>query len=311
MLLKLIKLCETNGGTCRYMNFRRFRMLTKPDGLSSTSTKEQILPTLKPNVTFVDETYLKNTKDSVVYCPAHIMSSYFADLQGHHGEAPGVKTHQRLVDAVRPFLSTLATAVFQLGSRGLLRLEFCSGDMHQAARLLQQDKEASEQEAGRVSDQGRRPETTARALATATARHTFKRIYLSNVPDYTGLLNAFVHFLPLLDATTEGALLLHNILFNPATFQALDDLVYSSLRIPRASMVGDLLGADYVSGGLWSGQVAWELRRTGTGMGTDAIEVLIHSFVPPPPPHTHTPPPTPPQHTHARCFFFLGGGGGG
>lgn len=48
------------------------------------------------------------------------------------------------------------------------------------------------------------------------------RIFLSNVPDYVGLLCAFIHFLPLLG---ENAVMVHNVLLNCQCWTSLEECV--------------------------------------------------------------------------------------
>lgn len=60
----------------------------------------------------------------------------------------------------------------------------------------------------------------------------YARIYLSNIPDYIGLLSAFVGCLPLLDQNSQS-FLRHNILLNTGIWGNFDEYVLSTMGLTR------------------------------------------------------------------------------
>lgn len=225
----------------------------------TTLFREHVLPDLKPNLTFCfpDLGYVVSSSASSngqLECPFSVMQQLLggSDALGPARNAreaaateagTSVPPHAKTLDEpLEPFFRDAARAIHFLAARGNLAVDFYHGDMLDVAAELRR----AEVEVGvRVGDQALR----------------FSRVLLSNVPDYTGLLPALLRFVPLL-SEVDG-LLLHNCLLNcsvwGATDSAIDEYVYSTTKVPDLGLMAPLLGAKFVSGGIWGSTfIAWE-----------------------------------------------------
>ena len=123
------------------------------------------------------------------------------------GPLDGRSLFHSAIGALRP----AATALAELLSRGQLQLRIEWGDAHAVMEQL------------RMTD----------------STLLFDRIYLSNVPDYTSMLNAFLYFVPALRGGGDG-LFEHELLLNTLMWSSLDQYVFSSscLRPCECWMLG-------------------------------------------------------------------------
>ncbi len=74
-------------------------------------------------------------------------------------------------------------------------------------------------------------------------QHPLDRIYLSNVPDYTGLLNALLHFLPKLKDAPH-AILECRILLAMGHYHSAEEYIYSAARTKTAVELRSVLGVE-------------------------------------------------------------------
>ena len=77
----------------------------------------------------------------------------------------------------------------------------------------------------------------------------FDRIYLSNVPDYTSILNAFLYFAPALRSGDDGqpGVIEHELLLNTLMWTSLEHYVFSSAYLRPSDYW--MLGLTHQSGG--------------------------------------------------------------
>jgi hypothetical protein len=86
----------------------------------------------------------------------------------------------------------------------------------------------------------------------AKEKEKFDRIYMSNVPDYTGLLPAYLNFLPLLKDVPH-ALLDASIMMATVLYQNLEQYIWSATRLRNAKEVESILGVEWLDGELFTG----------------------------------------------------------
>lgn len=153
---------------------------------------------------------------------------------------------KQLSQVLEPFFADAARALQLLSQNGSLTMTFVGGDALVAATRL--GKDASEES------------------EVATCLH---RVYLSNIPDSTGLLPVFARFLPLLDE--EEGLIITSNRHNCNLWQTVSDYVFSTTRLPSLQHLEDVLGVELVGGGINHNVMVWELapRRS-----------IIESFAP-------------------------------
>ena len=167
------------------------------------------------NATMVDVTHIgltcggQSLEQQMLCVDPFSIVKQLTDGDGHTGLGPldGRSLFHSAIGALRP----AATALAELLSRGQLQLRMEWGDAHAVMEQL------------RMTD----------------STLLFDRIYLSNVPDYTSMLNAFLYFVPALRGGGDG-LFEHELLLNTLMWSSLDQYVFSSscLRPCECWMLG-------------------------------------------------------------------------
>lgn len=148
--------------------------------------------------------------------------------------------HKTLEEATDDFFGDAARAIYFLSNCGGLNLSFGAGDMHDVAIQLFHEQV------------------------------DFDHIYLSNVPDYTGLVLSFARFVPLLKP--EGYLQ-HSILFPINLFSNLEEYIFSTTRLPTVEWVRKMLGLRYVTGSLSEfTPILWQCDYPKSGAGPRVTE---------------------------------------
>ena len=168
------------------------------------------------------------------------------------------KGTKRTLDMILPlYVAASATLV-----SGKVSLQFHCGDLHKA---IESEKKLNPADSKEVNEQG-----------SPVGEEKFDMIYLSNVPDYTGVLNMFTRFTPMLK---QGGLLSHSVLANNTVFDSsgivaesgpdpgFELLVHSGAGLLNCSTDPlQLLGLRLITGAIWGDSVLWQKveRPTGT-----------------------------------------------
>ena len=225
-----------------------------------------VLPHMKPNVTFIHREFRDAQR-----CGKKQSGNPFTvmlDLLGGRAQLereyetrpkpflnpdPSVATeatHKALYQTLGPLFGAAGSAIFRLASAGGLDVQFFSGDMCGVGHQLQRAAEESPEPHGRSQ---------------------FSAIFCSNVPDYTGMLPMFLSFAPLLE---PQGLLLHNCLLNCSVWSSMDEYLHATTRIPRCDLTPNLLGVEFITGGIWAGeQICWQ--PSVTDKGPDSAKMLM------------------------------------
>lgn len=207
--------------------------------------KDNLLPSLHPNLTFCHRD-LPNHHVGVVRRPSDVLGELCGGLKKlqttldmrvrdvmdsmvKQFKSPNTKQiedeiksqmvpkHKTIEEAMDEFFGDAARAIYFLAEFGGLDITFAAGDMHDVAGQI-----------------------------TKTVP-VFDHIYLSNVPDYSGLLVAFAKFIPLIK---PGGYLQHSILFRSSLYANITEYLFSTTRLPTLEWAHKMLGIRYVTGSL-------------------------------------------------------------
>ncbi|CEP03319.1 DUF4470 domain-containing protein [Plasmodiophora brassicae] len=133
------------------------------------------------------------------------------------------------------FFAAVASCIRQLGLHDCLCYEFLPGDMNQTFGMIAIECE------------------TRRRLNLPVA---FDRIFVSNIPDYTGTLPVFVETAPLLKRS-PNAFIDCNILLNTGIFKDYDECVHSATSILSIRDCERYVGMTLKCGSLWRFDPRW------------------------------------------------------
>ncbi|KAI9353816.1 hypothetical protein BDR26DRAFT_1002677 [Obelidium mucronatum] len=140
-------------------------------------------------------------------------------------------------------------------------VELCAGDIHSLGLELT------------------RKNSVAAGMDEQSVPQLFDCILMSNIPDYTGLLNGLLIMSPLLKKTAtttkNPAILRANVLFNTGIWKNYDHYVFSSTLLNDASETLHLLGAKVIRGGLWGDDPCWTFATPTLATDINSREQLI------------------------------------
>ena len=216
-----------------------------------------------PNATLVDVPYIGLECAGQPCPPQELYIDPFntvRQLATGLGPLDGRSLFHSTISTFRP----AALALADLSSRGQIRLSLEIGDAHAAVE--------------RVGE--------------STPSLAFDRVYLSNVPDYTSMLNAFLYFVPVLrgGGSTSGdgewpAVLEHELLLNTLLWTSLEQYIFSSTCLCPSDYW--MLGVRLVSGDHMDqdGKPRWGLLDSGEckqrfiDAGRPTLESWLHRLL--------------------------------
>ncbi|CEO97085.1 hypothetical protein PBRA_005689 [Plasmodiophora brassicae] len=195
------------------------------------SVRQHIYRTWKPNVTLVSREFLELAgRCRFDHDPVAIVAQLYNVAWMKSPEKP-----ESLFDWSAKFFAMAASSVRQLGSRNCIVYEFLPGDMNHAYGTIAIESESR------------------RSLGLPVA---FDRIFVSNVPDYTGILPVFVETAPLLKRTANSFINC-TVLLNTGLFRDYGECVYSAAAIPSIQDCERYIGMKLQSGSLWKFDPRW------------------------------------------------------
>ena len=259
--------CESYGGTNGVASAKEYDGAAQKQLGRLRARSGRLGQLWHPNVTLVDVPYIGAQCGGLPCPPQELYLEPFKIVQQLAtglGPLDGRSLFHSTISTFRP----AARALADLLAGGQVKLSLEVGDAHAAFE--------------RVTGQG-------------APLCTFDRIYLSNVPDYTSMLNAFLYFSPALrrggrngddgDGEERPAVLEHELLLNTLLWSSLEQYVFSSTALRPSDYW--LLGVRLVSGDhmdrdgkpRWCACDSGECRERFRQAGRPSVDSWLHRLL--------------------------------